>query len=116
MLTTKFTLTLGVNKGQNKLDPEIIARVWQVQADSIHREFDILVGGTLIPARAVTVGCPMNGDKVGVLSGIRNPELCTDDSGWRIAVRILATRLRMTFEQATASLEFTQVDFEQLKG
>lgn len=120
--TTKFNLTIGCNKGyghDNKVEPEVIARVWQVQCASLHNELGIMVGGTLVPERAVypaEFGCPMDGEKVGILVGVRNPEFCQDDEAWRGVVRTLARRLKLTFQQATAYLEFAEVEFEYLKG
>ena len=122
MKTTRFELNVGVNSGyghKNETNADFVPETWQECIEEVFLSTGILVGSIIIPSMTVyreCHGCPKGGEMTAIISGLRNPEFCQDDEKWRSAVRLAAKLIKKHYDQTTAYLSFSEVDFEYLKG
>lgn len=126
MTTDKFTLTIGVVPGyvKDRAAPmgqalEKIAWEWQIAAEAEAGENGPYVSAVAHPAKVLystAHKCPVGGETVVVLAGVRNPEFHKSPFTWRAAVEKIAYEVMAKCGQKTGYLEFTQVDLIYLKG
>lgn len=121
--TTRFELDFGVNPGyfhNNWLTSEQIAcEAFQIITEHVYKKTGVAISGVITPTATIyreAWGCPKSGEKTVKITGLRNPEFMADDPLWRETVREVCTMIRKHFQQTTAYLSFSEVDFEYLKN
>ena len=121
METTKFTLTIGVNKGYNNNSDEInltaVNELWLEKAAEVANSTGIYISGISSLGRALyrhEWGCPEGGEPVVIITGSLNGEFCKNAEAWKQAVRKVSLGLKEDLKQTTATLELSSVDMEYL--
>lgn len=120
METTQFSLTMGVNPGfkhRNEARGEAVGPRWQAAAADEFARSQIYVSATVTPAKTVyhtDWDCPLGGENVATVTGVRNPAFVADDAAWRDAVRRVAARVGRELGQKNVYVTFQAVEFECL--
>lgn len=75
-----FEITIGINKGYDHNNESTVdfEADYQAIATDIYNQTGIYVSGVVLPAKVVynvDWGCPMDGEDVYVIKGVKNPQL-----------------------------------------
>lgn len=112
--TERFTATFGVNPGyghENEVDmnSDAFAILW----DSAQNGRSIYVPAVIFPATVMynrLYGCPLGGEDIFVVHGVRNPDFYPDYEEWRLAVLRSVETVKEQLEQSTAQVVFDRVE------
>lgn len=118
-----FEFVVGVNPGYFHDNPcstplIVVSDAWNKAAEQCLAD-----GGSYIPvvmheAKAVyrrEWGCPIGGETVVVVSGVRNPEFNPVPVQWSACVTLICETVRTLLGQTTATLRITPCHFAYLK-
>ena len=122
--TEGFELVLGYIPGydeeelksQNQYDSiEKFNELYYQIAEKIYREEDVFVTAVISKSRVIYPGAPVEGEKVYVIKGTRNPQYTEDKEGYKNAVNRIAEVLATYLKQTTYSIVWRNERYEYFK-
>ena len=103
-------------KNQNQYDNiEKFNSLYSQIAEQIYKENDIFVTALINKSRVIYPGAPVEGEKVYVIKGTRNPQYTEDKEGYKNAVNRIAEVLATYLKQTTYSVVWRNERYEYLK-